>query len=264
MNLKTMKSKAVNIKVLNIKTFNIKSIATIFALIISGAAVADSYQVDLGAVASHTKLDGSDNKMKAYGLEGAYYFNPVSTINVPLAEAAFLGKNSNVYAGALRSSLSGEHLNFYEVGAEFYIPENFLYVNAGALRATGDNFTDNDWYTSVGITPLDGLLVTTTYYGDEGYDANIAAKYVMGIGGDNFINLEARVMDADTGTVKEIGGDFYIDTTFSIGAAVSQQHSDNTYRVRTRKFFNEQFSGELSYEDAPATNTFTAGVSVRF
>ncbi len=259
MKLKTMKLKAMNAKVVNVK-----SIVTLCALIASGAAVADSYQVDLAAVASHTKLDGIDSKIKAYGVGGAYYFSSVSTINVPLAEAAFLGKNSKVYAGALRSSQSGEHLNFYEVGAEFYIPENFLYVDAGALRTTSENFTDNDWYTSVGITPLDGLLVTTTYYGDEGYDANISAKYVMGIGGDNFINLEAAVMDADTGTFKEIGGDFYIDTTFSIGGAVSEQHSDNTYTLRTRKFFNEQFSVALSYEDAPDANTFTAGINVRF
>ncbi len=246
------------------KAMNVKNAVTMCALVVSGAAVADSYQVDLEALASHTKLDGFDSKVKTYGVGGAYYFNPVSTLNVPLAEAAFLGKSSNVYGGAFRSSWSGADFNTYLVGAEFYIPENFLYVDAGVSRMTGKNYTDNDWYTSVGITPIDGLRVTTKYFHDEGYDANISAKYVMGIGGDNFINLEASVMDADAGTIKEIGGDFYIDTTFSIGGAISQQHSDNTYTVRTRKFFNEQISGELSYEDGPDMNIYTAGISVRF
>lgn len=243
---------------------NVKNIITVCALVVSGAAAADSYQVDLEALASHTKIDGFDSKVKTYGLGGAYYFNAVSTINVPLAEAAFLGKNSNIYAGALRSSWSGEHFNSYLVGAEFYIPENFLYVNAGARRVTGNNVTDNDWHATVGITPLDGLLVTTSYYGDEGYDANISAKYVMGIGSENFVNVEATLMDTDSGTFKELGGDFYIDTSFSVGGAVSELNSDNTYTLRTRKFFSEQISGELSYEDAPDTNTITAGVSVRF
>ncbi len=249
---------------MKLKSMSVKNLVAIGALIISSAAVADSYQVDLEALASHTKFDGLESKKNTYGIGGAYYFNAVSTANVPLAEAAFLGKNSNVYADISRTSLIGQHSTSSAVGAEFYIPENFLYVDAGVTRIASKYFTDNDWYTSVGITPIDGLRVSTTYYHDNGYDANVAAKYVMAIGGENFINLEASLVDADAGLIKKIGGDFYFDTTLSVGGAVSQQHSDNSYTVRTRKFFTEQISGELSYEDAPDENILMAGVSVRF
>ncbi len=249
---------------MKLKSMNVNVLAAVCALIVSGAAVADDYQVDLNALAAHTKYDGLDDKVSLYGVGGAYYFNAVSTTNVPLAEAAFLGKSSNVYAGALRSSLGGKNADGYVVGAEFYLPENFLYVDAAVTRTSAKYFTDNDWHTSIGITPIDGLRLTTSYDHDEGYDANIAAKYVMAIGGENFINLEASLVDADAGLIKEIGGDFYFDTSLSVGGAVSQQHSDNTYTVRTRKFFTEQISGELSYEDAPDSNTLMAGVSFRF
>jgi len=242
----------------------LKILVAASALLASGVSIADSYQSEVGAIAVRTDIDGVSSKENAYGISGAYYFDAVKTSNLPLAEAAFLGKNSNAHAQAVRSSWDGEHNNFYELGAEFYIPENFLYVDAGVLRDTGKGYTDNDWYTAVGITPIDGLLVSTKYYHDDGYDANIKAKYVTALGAGEFINVEAEFVDGDDSTYKAIGGDYYFDNSFSVGGKLENVYSDNAYTVRTRKFFTEQFSGELSYTDAPNGNIIMAGASVRF
>ena len=232
----------------------------------SGFAIADSYQVDLGANAFRFENDHSNDTGKVYELGGIYYFKAVETNNLPLGEAAYLGKNSNVFAGfGLSPKQNGSpNQKVYAVGAEFYIPESFLYVSAGGSRYSANHEHDHDWFTTVGVTPIDGLLVTTSYNHDDGYDANIYAKYVTSIGTGQFINLEAGFADTDFGTYKSVGGDFYIDNTFSVGANIADDDSGTEYTLRTTKFFSEQFSAGLAVTDTEDGNQVVVGGSFRF
>jgi hypothetical protein len=244
----------------------LKMLVAACSLIASTMAFAESYQAEVNLAAQRIDNDGLDSDQKDYSLGGIYYFNAVSTDNLPLGEAAYLGKNSNVFAGV--SHWPKQHGNpdfqLYTAGAEFFIPENFLYVKAGASRYDGAGESENDWFTSVGITPLDGLLITTDYFHDEGYDANIHAKYVTAIG-NQFINLEAGITDGDDDTEYEIGGDFYFDTTFSVGAEYSDTDDfGEAYTLRTTKFFTESLSGTLAYTDADEENSTLLGVAFRF
>lgn len=232
----------------------------------SGLVLADSYQAEVGAGATRFDLDGFSSKVKSYDANGRYYFKAVKTDNLPLAEAAYLGKNSNFYAGYAyteASSLSPK-VNSYGAGVEVYIPESFLYVNVGASRNSYDGRHESDWHTSVGITPIDGLLLTTQYAHEDGYDANIHAKYVTDIGNGQFINVEAGIADSDDGSILDLGGDYYIDNTFSVGGNVRDGDDGNEYTLRTKKFFTEQFSGELAYIDTDYGNIIRAGISYRF
>jgi len=235
-------------------------------LLVSTLASAESYQADVQLVAQRTDNDGVNSAQKEYALVGQYFFNAVRTDNLPLAEAAYLGKNSNVFAGIdhIPKQNGRSDAQTYTAGAAFFIPENFLYVMAGGSHIDGSGFSDNDWFTTVGVTPIDGLLVTTTYSHEEGYDANIHAKYVTTIG-DQFINLEAGVTNGDKNTEYDIGGDFYFDRTFSVGAEYSDTDDfGESYTIRTTKFFTENISGTLSYTDSDDDNTTLLGVSFRF
>jgi len=231
----------------------------------SGFVVADSYQTEITGSASRYDMDGASSKVDYYDVEGVYHFKAVNTTNLPLAEAAYLGKNSNVFAGLVDyPHQNGDpSLQIYQVGAEFYIPENFLYVKAGASRYSSGSYRNNDWFTTLGVTPIDGLRVTTEYSHEAGYDVNIHAKYVTDIGSGQFINVEAGVSDADSGTIFQFGGDYYIDSTFSVGANIVDSDED-AYTLRTRKFFSESFSGELSYTDGDYSNTVALTLAVRF
>jgi hypothetical protein len=238
--------------------------ATIFS--ISAFASADAYQSEVGASVARWNLDGLNSSSNNYEFNGKYYFNLVRTDNLPLAEAAYLGKNSNVFAAFGRNyghGYSGDS-KIYSGGVEVYIPENFLYLKVDAAHSNYSDSSDNNAITTIGLTPLDGLRVTTSWDSDESYHANIAAKYVTAIGGGQFINLEASVADTNFGTYKSIGGDFYFDNTFSVGAQVSDDDMGTNYSIRTRKFFSEQFSGELSYADTSLGNEVAVGVSFRF
>lgn len=235
-------------------------------VIASGFAVADTYQVDLGASAHRIEKDKSNNTAEAYNLEGSYYFKAVETNNLPLAEAAYLGKNSNIFAGFDLKPTQNRMPNQkkYVVGAEFYIPESFLYVSAGGSRYSVNHEHDHDWFTTVGVTPIDGLLLTTSYNHDRGYDANMHAKYVTSIGSGQFINLEAGLADSEFGTYTSVGGDFYIDNTFSVGGNISDDDMGTEYTLRTTKFFTEQLSANLAFTDTEEGNEVVVGASFRF
>jgi hypothetical protein len=239
------------------------------SVFLSMMVVADPYKAELGIQATQTDFDELNNKLSTYGGIGTFYFDAVETVNVPLAEAAYLGKNSNISAGAAHSAWNDESelrqdSDVYSVGAEFFIPENFLYAGAGVSRSNYKNDSDSDWYTTIGLVPIDGLLITTRYARDEGYDPNINAKYVTAIGNGQFINIEARFEDADEGNNMIIGGDFYLDSSLGIGGWVGRFDETNGYELRARKFFSEKFSGNIAYSDYEEFKTILAGISLRF
>ncbi len=234
-------------------------------LVSSGFAIADTYQAEVGASAARWDADGINSSLNNYEANGKYYFNLVKTDNLPLAEAAYLGKNSNAFLVASRNYGHGFFADSknYSGGVEVYIPENFLYIKVEGVH---QRYSDSDTsaITTIGLTPLDGLRVTTSWDSDESYHANIDAKYVTALGNGQYINVEAGLADTDFGTYKAIGGDYYFDNTFSVGAEVSDNDVGTNYLVRTRKFFTEQFSGDLAYADTELGNIVTLGASYRF
>ncbi|MFO1388748.1 putative porin [Cellvibrio sp.] len=244
--------------------FKLMFAATLLAT--SGFAIADSYQAEVGASATRWDVNRMNSRVNSYEADGKYYFSLVKTDNVPLAEAAYLGKSSNAFLTLVRNSGRGffSDSNIYSGGVEVYIPENFLYVRVEGMYQRSDGSSDTSALTTIGLTPLDGLRLTTSWNSDESYHANIDAKYVTSLGEGQFINVEASVVDTDQGTKTTIGGDYYFDTSFSVGAEVSDDKYSTDYLIRTRKFFTESFSGELDYVDTDFGNLVALGVSYRF
>jgi len=238
--------------------------ATVIAT--SSFAIADAYRAEVGADAVRWDAHQMNSSVNSYDINGKYYFNLVKTDNLPLAEAAYLGKNSNVFLTAARNYGHGylPDSKIYSGGVEVYIPENFLYIKVEGIHQRYEGDSDSHALTTLGLTPIDGLRVTTDWDSDEGYHANIDAKYVTAIGNGHYINVEAALADTSWGTYKLIGGDYYLDNTFSIGAEISDDDLGTNYLVRTRKFFTEQFSGDVSYADTDVGNVIALGVNYRF
>ncbi len=231
-------------------------------------AIADTYQAEVGAKAARWDLDGVNSSLNSYTANGKYYFNAVKTDNLPLAEAAYLGKNSNAFLNLTRQYGHGyvADVKKYSAGVEVYIPENFLYIRVEGVHRRYEWDSDTSALTTIGLTPLDGLRVSTSWDSDESYNANVDAKYVAALGNDHYINVEASLADTDWGTFKAIGGDYYFDNTFSVGAEVTDNDNGTNYAVRTRKFFTEQCSGDLAYIDSDFGNgnAVALGVNYRF
>jgi Putative general bacterial porin len=245
----------------------------------AAAASADTYQVELGASATRLDQNGIDSTGDRYGLDGKLYFKPVSTVDVPFAEAAYLGLNSNVFSGFARAygessstNLKAYHADVkaYSGGLEVYIPENFLYTKVEGKHYRYPQRSDTEVEATVGLTPVDGLRLTTSWNSDHSYRANISAKYVMALVYDQYLNLETTLINH---AEKRLGGDFYFDNSFSVGASYSKFDDDSdAYELRTRKFFAPNWSGALTYihanpnvnpENQPESE-ITLGMNIRF
>lgn len=223
----------------------------------SSVALAQSYQFEVGGGLTHVDPDAGNSDTQVYG-HGRYHFTRVQTAQRPLAEAAFLARSSNAYVRGY------DDLDVIQAGAEFYIPDSIFYVAAEVTRVDyPGQARNNDWGVKLGLTPIEGLLVWTGYYDEPGYDLNLHAKYVIDLGRNNAVNLEAGFVDYDEDNHAYLMGDFYFDRTFSAGVGYLDD-GDDGYLIRTRKFFTEAISAEASYTKSDYADQLSLGASFRF
>lgn len=243
------------------KIMKLKALAAITALSLgSSLALADSYRSEFAAA-----YDDFDGDVKTLLVGGAFYFDQVDTSGKPLAEAAFLNKASNVSLIAGTADINGASDNVDTVGAgvEFYVPNTILYVAADVTRWSVGDDSDNNWTATLGVTPIDGLLVTTQYDDDVDYEFNVQAKYVTQLAGETALNLEAGHANSDFDDYNFVAADYYFNRAFSIGAMIEDQ-SESAYTLRTNYFINEQFYVGGSYTSYDNADEFMIQAGIRF
>lgn len=235
-----------------------KTILSTAVLLTSSLAMANTYNAEVGL--EYTDFDGDASAIALYGV---YHFTEVDTSNKPLAEAAFLQKRSFIAAGHAELDVDGgENSDAQVVAVGFYIPNSIFYVGAAYQK----NEDWNDTTLTLGVTPVDGLLISTSHNEEaDDYVANLQAKYVRPLSGDTAINLEAGFVDGEDGgdNAISLAADYYFTSYFSVGAMVEDE-GESAYGLRTRYFFNDSFSvnGEvISSDDA---DQFSIGAAFRF
>lgn len=237
------------------------------ALLISSVETfAETYQSEVGLRVNREDSDFPVSKYNSYEAFGKYFFKSVETNNLPYAEAAYLGRATNVFAHLYHSpeQNSDPSLNIYTLGAEVYVPEHFLYAAVGGRKMSSEGRDRYDLTTIVGLTPIDGLRVTSTYNSKQDYRVNLQGKYVTDLGNDHFVNVEATFYDGKGYDVLSAGGDYYFDRTFSVGGNITDADGHKSYELRLRKFFSPTFAADVSYHDDDFGNSISAGITARF
>jgi hypothetical protein len=187
---------------------------------------------------------------------GAYYFSQVTTDSKPLAESAFLGKNSNInfgYADFESDDFDAQDSSF--VSISYYIPNSIFFTSV----SYSEDEDENDATLNLGISPIDGLLITTQHDKDaDEYNENLYAKYVVLLNGDQALNLEASVEKNEWADRNDylLLGDFYFTRYFSIGAAFSDDDVGNTYGLTMQHFFAENVSVKAEYYRVDTTKEY--------
>lgn len=191
--------------------------------------------------------DYYDGLITSTEYSGTYYFSQVSTDATPLAEAAFLGKNSSINLSYFRSESDDfDGLDSTSASASFFIPNSIFFVGVGYV----EDDDENNATLNLGIAPIDGLLITTQHNKDaDEYNENLYAKYVVLLNGDRALNLEAAVEKNEWADRNDylLLGDFYFTRYFSLGAAFSDDDVGNTYGLTIQHFFAENISMKAEY-----------------
>jgi hypothetical protein len=241
----------------------LKSLSAAITLsLASSAAFAGSYNAEVSV--GYTDFDGDAD---AISLMGELFFAPVNTDGHPLEEAAFLEKASSVELSYTSISDGPADLTAAILGVNYYIPDTIFFAGAAIARTTVEvgsfDDSDTDWGLVAGVTPIDGLLVTTEYFNEAGYDLNLHAKYVKALKGETALNLEAFFEDSDFDNVYGISADYYFNKKTSLGANIVS--ADETgYGIQGNIFFNDQFSVGAEYFTVDSMNTISLEAAYRF
>jgi hypothetical protein len=225
---------------------------------------ANAYQAEVGG--KLTYIDTTDGNVEV-AVDGKYYFAPVQTKNGPLNEAAFLSRASNVNAEiTYNDDAESTDIN---AGVEYFVPNSDFYVS-GKLGTDNDG-DDTTYAAEVGYLPVSNFLVAVGIAGADvkggsnESDPTLRAKYVTNLGGFD-VNLEGGLVFGDD-TAFGLGGDVYLDKTFSVGAGYADDGvsgTDGVFSIRAKKFFTQQVSLEANIDFVDDANAFGVRGAYRF
>lgn len=225
---------------------------------------ADDYRAEVAVSADRIEVDGDAiDHAQAFSASGTYYLEPVRTDGLPLAEAAFLNRSSFASVGAVRSEIDDDKIDIFAASLGYYLPDTIFFGRLGFTYADdlspGDRSNFNGTF---GITPLDGLLLTTDF-DENGWDPNARARYVGKMANAHYYAVSVSAVDPDEGDT-DVGLDFdyYFDSTFSAGAGVGSAADE--FRLRAQKFFTPSFAVEGRVSTSDVGDGFGATVSWRF
>lgn len=253
----------------------------------SSIALASDYRTEW--VASNSDLRGMD----IYAFSGKVHLKPVPTAGHPLSQAAFREQIGGGEITHTRFDRRPGSVSLSRLNLDHYVPESMLYVGVHLTRirrsddARDLSSSDNDWGLTLGVTPIEGLRVSTAYRAapimtasnlfhlvttsgsmKEGeYNPNLAVKYVTDLSGETALNVEAAFIDQSTADAVYLGTDYFFDSRSSVGAWFEGSgvgRSNTGYGIRAETFFTPQFSIQTSYFNLNEADIWRARAHLRF
>lgn len=276
----------------------LKQLALATALIAS-LGTAHAYQAEINAGYENTDIDNLGD-VDTFSIGGKYYLNGVQVKNSPLAEAAFLGKASNIGLAYANASIEDEgaelEIDTVGINGEFFIPNSQFYVAGSINRAEvtvetefGTASDDNTGYAiEAGYLPINGLLLaagvskenidaqqaakkgfintlsTSTALADD-TAVTLRAKYVTLVG-NHYANFEAAAGFGDE-TAYGVAADLYIDPTLSVSVSVNDATLDDfdaVFSVRAQKFFTPAIAAGVNYTTTDGADSIGINGTFRF
>ncbi len=241
--------------------------AAVAAAFATFGAQAQDYQMEGGLQYAHVDADGSTDSI--YGADFTFHLKQVSTSGRPLAEAAFLGRSSNL--GLSYATVDKADVDALNGSGEFYFGDFYGAVDVTQASIGSDDSTD--FAIRAGFLPMDGLLLTVGY---EDYDLadltaiSLGAKYVVLLNDGMALNLEGDVKqydDQDDTIEYTLLADYYLNNALSFGVRFNDSDasgSDATVGVGAKYFFTPVISGEIEYANQDKTDTIGVRVAMRF
>jgi hypothetical protein len=231
------------------------------ALPFAAPAPADDYRAELRLAGEHVNRSDDSTDIDAFDVRGTFYLEPVRTDGLPLAEAAFLNRASYIVASATRIDF-GDDLTTLAASVGYYVPNTIFFGRLGVAHTDFGSGNDTNWNGSFGVTPLDGLLLTTSF-DEDGWDPNVAAKYVGRLANSHYYALTASGVDPDGGdTAVGVDFDYFLDLSFKVGGGFNS--GDDRVTARAEKFFTPSFSVGAAVYNGDEDSGFGAQVAWRF
>lgn len=202
---------------------------TLFVSLISlasVAALANDYQHEASIDYAWGDVQASD--LQSGDMSYRFYLNPVQSNTIaPLAEAAFIGRNSSVYGlynrGTLKTDGLKDSFSAWKLGGEYMADSHNYYaalsyhsINGSSTKSALSQlgfFLDSDWLLTLDIEHIrPEEQGSKTQFG-------FSSKKLMRLPTGDFMNIEASYMDV-RGTSRNrfgLAGDYYFGKALSVG-----------------------------------------------
>lgn len=230
-------------------------------LSLSSIAVADDFQFQVDGAFETFDPDGPAGDVDTIGVRGTYFFSPVNTDGVPLAEAPFLRRSSFVNAGIARAEFGNADFDILDVNVGYYIPNTIFYGRLGVTHSDDFPGDETNVNATFGVAPIDGLLVTTDF-DEDGWDPNVTARLVSKLPNDHYYAGSVSFVDPDGGdTSIGVAFDYYFDLSTSLG--IGYEEAGDTWKIRGEKFFTPEWAAGFSVSTADGGDGFGVHVTWR-
>lgn len=235
------------------------ALAMASAFTLAGTAQAQDYQAEAGL--SYIDIEVGDFSDSAIGIDFTYYLENVATEGKPLAEAAFLGRNSNV--GVSYVTFDEADVDSTTFSGEYWHED--LYINADYTSSDNADAIE----LNLGYMLQDGLLAYVGMIDEDEVEENtlqIGAKYVAEMGA-NYIALDGELQTNDGNNVVSLSGDYFINNETSVGVRVAESDVDGVetmYGLGASYFFMPNASAAIEYSTQDETDMIGVRVAARF
>lgn len=250
-----------------------RSVIGLAILVASGHGIAaDSFDTEVGGI--YFNSDAID----IYGLGGTYFFDQVSTTKGPLAEASFLDLQSSVSVLLAHNEIDKDDFNLGIISGTYSLEGSGAFVTGSIAHFSDIDGPNNKLYGfGAGYYLRDDWAVLGEAEFDEDLEYlgfAVGTKKLLSLGGDRFLNLEARYNNVDSGKDSfSVSSDYYVNSNFSVGIGVAWDDElfdpdESVYTVRTEWFVSPSVSIQAAVDYIDGTGdsdtAFTLGASARF
>lgn len=196
------------------------------ALAASAAAQADDeFRVQAQLVYDKFEFDDADVGLAPEDTDtltatGTFFFNPVSTVGVPVGEAAYINRASYASLSLSKVDAGVVDADLLQANVGYHVPDTIFFGRVGVVRTDvdlgGDSIDDTTWNGTVGIVPIPRLFFGTDFT-EDGYDANLTVRYAGKLANDHWWAASVSGVDPDEGD-SAVGVEFdYYFPSFKLG-----------------------------------------------
>lgn len=229
-------------------------------LLHTGLAQASTYQFDAGL--SNYKWQDNGYNENEIEIDGTYYFTPVSSEGVPLAEAGFMGRHSNINGYVYRSTDSD--YSGYGVTGELWADE--LY--ASVTNYANDGNAVNEF--ALGYSPKPGVLFSARHAENRCCDQTsytLGAKYVGTLLGDHSVGVNTEYERREGDDFVNVDFNYYVTPAFSLllsGGTNNSATQDDLFGIGSRYFFTQRLNAEVFFNKVGNEKLTLVRLGMRF
>ena len=207
------------------------SLAKAFALAafaVPVATYAEDFRVEVKGAYDKIDFDGLDDDADVLTATGTFYFKPVPTDGMPLAEAAYITRASYASVTAQSLKLGDDDITAFGVDVGYHIPNTIFFARLGVTEVDFPGGDETNVNGTFGVVPVPRLFFGTNF-SDDGWDPNLTARYAGQFSNSRWYAASAVLTDSDDGdTSLGLDFDYYLDK-FSLGGGLN---TDDLWVVR--------------------------------